>query len=270
MQQDKIKGVIATVIFHGTLLFMLLSWGYRKPFPPPAEQGILISFGDAQTGSGMDEPMGEAAAAPHPQPQAGMEEQGVLTQDYEDAPAISQKKKTVRRKRERPIRSSDEPPIPQPSDRQADNAPQKPAERPREVNRNALFPGRSAASSQGQSSDVASGNQGAPEGSPRSSNAIGSGLGEISGASLAGRALSGTLPEPDYRIQQSGRVVVRIKVDQAGNVVEAEARQEGSTLMDATLYDAAVRAARRAKFSPSSGGPLYQSGTITYVFKLGQ
>ncbi|MDR1416766.1 MAG: TonB family protein [Prevotellaceae bacterium] len=274
MQPDKIKGIIATVIFHGTLLFMLLSWGYQKPFPPPTELGILINFGDMQDGSGVEEPTSAAPAAPRPLPQPATEasEQGALTQDYEEAPAISQppKKKREKRKRERPLRtSSEQTPQPHP-DQQADEALQKPTEKPREVNRNALFPGQGAVGSQGQSSSATSGNQGSPDGSPRSPNTVGSGLGEISGASLAGRSLSGNLPEPDYRIQQSGRVVVRIKVDRDGNVVEAEARQEGSTLMDATLYDAAERAARRAKFSASSSGPLFQNGVITYVFKLGQ
>lgn len=266
MQQDKTKGLIATVLFHGALLLMLLTWGYRKPFPPPAELGILVSFGDAQTGKGTAEP-GKTEAAPAPPQQAAPQgEQEALTQDYEEAVAIAPKKKKGKRKKSKTTPSATQQHPQQPPD----DTPQKPAEKPREVNRNALFPGQSTAAAQGESTSAALGNQGSPDGSPRSPNAAGSGLGEISGASLAGRSLSGNLPEPDYRIQQAGRVIVRIKVDRDGNVVEAEARQEGSTIMDATLYDAAERAARRAKFSASLNGPLFQSGTITYVFKLGQ
>ncbi|MDR3365545.1 MAG: TonB family protein [Prevotellaceae bacterium] len=268
MQQDKIKGVIATVFFHGVALLMLFSWGYQKPFPPPAELGILINFGDAQSGMGQEEPIRtEAVAQPQPPRVAEQEEREILTQDYEEAAAaaIPPKKKKGKRKKEKPQqRTSRQPDEPQP-----DDTPQKPAEKPREVNRNALFPGQSAAASQGEGS-ASSGNQGAPDGSPHSPHTVGSGLGDISGASLAGRSLRGKLPEPDYRIQQSGRVIVRIKVDREGNVVEAEARQEGSTIMDATLYDAAERAARRAKFSANPNGPLFQNGIITYVFKLGQ
>ncbi|MDR2814269.1 MAG: TonB family protein [Prevotellaceae bacterium] len=268
MQQDKTKGVIATVFFHGILLLMLFSWGYRKPFPPPAELGILINFGDAQTGKGTEEPLKTVeTASPQPQHAPEQGEQETLTQDYEEAVSIPKKKKG-KRKKEKSTQSAS----PQLSGQQPDNTPQKPVEKPREVNRNALFPGQGtgAAASQGESSSAASGNQGAPDGSPHSPSYAGSGLGDISGASLAGRSLNGKLPEPDYRIQQSGRVIVRIKVDRDGNVVEAEARQEGSTIMDATLYEAAERAARRAKFSASSNGPLFQNGIITYVFKLGQ
>ncbi|MDR0711229.1 MAG: TonB family protein [Prevotellaceae bacterium] len=257
--------MIATVIFHGALLFMLLSWGYQKPFPPPTELGILINFGDAQIGSGAEEVTSVAPVAAQPLPPSAseMEELETLTQDYEEASSIPPKKK--KRKKTKLLQQSS-----QASPEQQDDTPQKPVEKPREVNRNALFPGQSASASQGESSSASSGNQGAPEGSPRSPSYSGSGLGEISGASLAGRSLNGKLPEPDYRIQQSGRVIVRIKVDREGNVVEAEARQEGSTIMDATLYEAAERAARRAKFSSSANGPLFQNGVITYVFKLGQ
>ncbi|MDR3189017.1 MAG: TonB family protein [Prevotellaceae bacterium] len=255
---------MATVIFHGAVLLMLFSWGYQRPFPPPAELGILVNFGDAQTGAGAEEPA-QAAAKAYPQPPraAEPEEQEPLTQDYEEAPSILPKK-SKKRKKEKANQNV------QQRSEQPDDEPQKPVEKPREVNRNALFPGQSTAASQGESSGATSGNQGSPDGSPRSPNSAGSGLGEISGASLAGRSLQGRLPEPDYRIQQSGRVIVRIKVDREGNVVEAEARQEGSTIMDATLYEAAERAARRAKFSASTNGPLFQNGVITYVFKLGQ
>jgi TonB family protein len=270
MQPDKIKGVIATVVFHGMLLFMLLSWGYQKPFPPPAELGILINFGDAQTGSGMEEVASAAVAVPQPLPPRATEqvEEEPLTQDYEEAPSLHPKKKKSNRKKTKPTRQTSQTSPEQQVDE--NDLQQKPVEKPREVNRNALFPGQSAATSQGESSGEATGNQGAPDGSPNSPNYAGSGLGEISGASLAGRSLNGKLPEPDYRIQQSGRVIVRIKVDRDGNVVEAKARQEGSTIMDATLYEAAERAARRAKFTSTTNGPLFQNGVITYVFKLGQ
>ncbi|MDR3329531.1 MAG: energy transducer TonB, partial [Prevotellaceae bacterium] len=114
-----------------------------------------------------------------------------------------------------------------------------------------------------------SGSQGAPDGSP-SPHTKGSSYGVTGGTSLTGRMLDGTLPEPDYRIQQSGRVVVRIKVDREGTVIEAKAQQSGSTVMDATLYEAAERAALKAKFNSSPDSPVSQWGTITYVFRLGQ
>jgi TonB family protein len=261
-RKDKIKGVAATVIFHSALLYVLLFYGYQKPFPPPLEEGILISFGNTQTGRGVEQPRISEPVQPRSQPVRTREEQPNLTQDYEDAPAIEQPRK--RRSRTNPDKKPDVKPVEQPSQ------PEKPVEKPREVNRNALFPGKGTANSQGQGDEREAGNQGAQSGAAGGSSS-GTGLGlSGSGASLEGRSLEGKLPEPAYGVQQSGRVIVRIKVDRDGNVVEAKADQRGSTVMDATLYTAAEQAARRAKFSSSPNSPYRQDGIIIYVFKLGQ
>ncbi len=262
-QRDSIAGTVATAIFHGMLLCMLLFWGYQKPYPPPGEEGILINFGNSQTGSGAEEPMSAKQIQPRSQQAAAREEQPHLTQDFEEAASIKQ-----------PRKKSPKPQPDKPTDRQeqpvVDQQPEKPQEKPREVNRSALFPGQGTSANQGHGDGSGSGNQGDPNGAEGGSS-TGTGLGSGgSGASLAGRSLIGTLPEPDYRVQQSGKVIVRIKVDRDGNVIEAKADQRGSTVLDATLYDAAEKAARKAKFSTSPGSPIYQNGTITYVFKLGQ
>jgi TonB family protein len=253
------------VIFHGALLYLLLFWGYKKPYPPPGEEGILISFGNTQVGRGAAQPMTAQPVRPTPPPPVQRDEQPHLTQDYEDAPAIRQPR---RRRTPKPDRRRDVKPVEQPE--QPAPQPEKPVEKPREVNRSALFPGKGATPSQGQGDGAAAGNQGAANGSPTGSSR-GTGLGlSGSGATLEGRSLDGALPLPNYNVQQEGRVIVRIRVDRDGNVVEAKADQRGSTVMDATLYEAAIRAARRAKFNASPNSPLHQSGTITYVFKLGQ
>lgn len=87
-------------------------------------------------------------------------------------------------------------------------------------------------------------------------------------AVLNGKAVS--KPEPDYpaeakaaRVQ--GTVSVLIEVDEAGNVTSAEALGG-----PAPLRDAAVAAARRAKFSQTrlSGRPVKVTGVVTYNFVL--
>jgi len=247
------------VIFHGALLYALLYWGYKKPFPPPGEEGVLISFGNTPTGRGREQP---AMAAPvqRTPPPAPRGEQPNLTQDYEEAPSVRPPRRQ-KSKEKTDVKADVKP---------AERQPEKPVEKPREVNTNALFPGQGAAASQGQGSEANRGNQGTLTGSVGGSN-VGTGQGlSGSGVNLEGRSLVGKLPEPDYGVQQSGRVVVHIKVDRDGNVVEAKADQRGSTVMDATLYEAAERAARRAKFNASPNSPIYQNGIITYVFRLGQ
>jgi TonB family protein len=90
----------------------------------------------------------------------------------------------------------------------------------------------------------------------------------VSGGVLNGKAVS--KPEPEYpetakAARASGTVTVQILVDEEGNVISASA-VSGHPL----LQQAAVAAARTAKFSPTrlSGQPVKVSGVVTYNFVL--
>ena len=90
--------------------------------------------------------------------------------------------------------------------------------------------------------------------------------GVISGGVLNGRAIN--LPKPIYppaarSVGASGTVVVEVTIGEGGEVIEARA-VSGPPL----LQQAAVEAARRAKFSPTtlSGRPVKVAGTISYRF----
>lgn len=87
-------------------------------------------------------------------------------------------------------------------------------------------------------------------------------------AQLQGRTVMGTLPKPDYKSQVGGTVVVRIKVNQYGNVEEAVPGVEGTTVTDKNLWTAARTAAMKAHFNQAADAPVMQTGTITYIFKL--
>ena len=90
----------------------------------------------------------------------------------------------------------------------------------------------------------------------------------VSGGVLNGKAVS--KPAPEYPAEAKaagaqGTVTVQILVDEGGNVISARA-VAGHPL----LQDAAVRAARAARFSPTrlSGQPVRVSGVVTYNFVL--
>lgn len=87
-------------------------------------------------------------------------------------------------------------------------------------------------------------------------------------AHVQGRNTVGNLPRPSYNIQQSGKVVVTIWVDQYGNVQKAQAGADGTTVTDKDLWAAARKAALGAHFNPSADAPALQQGTITYIFNL--
>ena len=147
--------------------------------------------------------------------------------------------------------------------------PQQPAEKPREVNRKALFPGRTeGSSSRSEGTETGKGNQGDPAGTPEGSHE-GTGTGtDGNSASLSGRSLVGGLPSPDYRAKDQGRVVIEIVVDQQGRVTSAAYRAKGSTTQNNVLVNAALRAARGARFNVDESAPLSQTGTITYNFRM--
>ena len=87
-------------------------------------------------------------------------------------------------------------------------------------------------------------------------------------AKLAGRSINGTLPRPTYGVQASGKVVVKIWVNQYGDVEKAQPGVEGTTATDKRLWEAARKAALGAHFNMDSGAPALQEGTITYIFNL--
>ena len=144
-----------------------------------------------------------------------------------------------------------------------------PAEQERQVNRRALFPGRSTssnASSQGSGAQTA-GNRGHESGGDGSSTGTGTGNEGIS-FDLKGRRAIGSLPKPAYESNDAqGIVIIEITVDAQGRVQNTAFHPQGSTTQDARLLDAALQAARQARFSPSEANAV-QTGTITYVFRL--
>jgi len=60
--------------------------------------------------------------------------------------------------------------------------------------------------------------------------------------------------------------VVYVKVNQAGQVIEASYIQKGSTTNDKALVDAALAAARKARFTESK--TIVEGGRITYLFRM--
>ena len=67
--------------------------------------------------------------------------------------------------------------------------------------------------------------------------------------------------------EKVGNVVVEIKVDQDGNVLEAKAGQRGTTLWDSNLWRVCEEAVRKSKFTANPDAPKVQKGTVTYIFR---
>lgn len=254
----KTRGIIGSIVVHVLMVVLLILMGFSTPLPLPGEEGILINFGDSDQGLGIMEPRQQPKQEPTPVIEPPQEEEAPITQDFEEAPTIPEVKPDPKPKPEKP---KEEPPQEKP-----------PEEKPREVDRRAMFPGQqndggdtSEGETQGQ------GNQGDPGGDPNSPNYTGGTVGGGNGISFSlGNRAAQSLPAPEYPKQKSGVVVVEVTVDRNGVVTAVRGGVRGSTTYDSDLVSAAEKAARRARFNVSKDAPAYQTGTITYVFKLQQ
>lgn len=140
------------------------------------------------------------------------------------------------------------------------------AEETRTVNQRALF----KMSKDGADKPANAGNPYAKQDTVTTASGTGGGLNPVGNDALdeglQGRGLVGSLPQPIYPPGNDyGKVVVSVKVNKSGVVTEAAYQPIGSTLSKKAFVDAAIAAARKARFTESAA--FVQGGTITYVFK---
>lgn len=257
-------GLFVTLSVHVALASILVYIGITTPTPPPPDLGIMVNFGDGETGLGNTEPaeaIQDVALSTPPPSTSSESDENVINQDFEDAPVLKENKTKTQIKNTTTtenVKKTNTPTTEQPK------VPE------RTVNKRALYSGKNSGTSTG-SEGVAggTGNQGSKFGSVDSKNHAN---GDSRGNGNVSFSLSGRnplrLPHPDYNYQTEGKVVVEITVDKQGKVTKAVAGVRGSTTLDERLLEAAERAAKLATFDVSANAPAYQKGSITYHFML--
>lgn len=251
------RGIVGTIIFHVLIGILFILLGFSTPLPLPVEEGIMINFGTDATGFGSVEPerIEKVVPTPHESQLVSSDnaEEEIITQDIEDAASIeTPKNETTQEKPKEEVAEQKEP-----------------EEEVREVNKNALFPGNQTQNntSNGEGITEGDGNQGDIDGSIDSDNYSRGNGGKGVSFSLNGRSAK-SLPKPEYRQQEQGKVVVEVTVDRYGNVKNATPGAKGTTTTDKVLWNAAKKAAMQTKFNINSNAPEFQRGTITYHFML--
>lgn len=258
--KDRRKGIIGTTIIHALLLLLFLFLGLTYYEPPP-EEGILINFGNSETGLGTKAD-GAQTTVTKPQPKttpekvetpAKEEQTPTKTQDVVDAPALQTREK----KAEKPVKKTE---------------PKKEEPQPSNALKNMLENVKSSKSG-GEGVQKGAGDQGAPDGDINSKNRTGSGGGgNGSGNYMLGGRDALNKPKPDYPCDDEGRVVVKIYVDQNGHVTNAIPGEKvpgglASTTASSCLYDKAKDAAMRTTWQPDADAPATQIGYIIYNFQ---
>ena len=278
------KALGYTLLVHLLLLLLLLLWKLRQPDLLSSVEmnleGIPVQIGYMEAASGNDnlvattstpappaQPTATSATSTNvPRPSRPQPAPPIMTQPnrsvpipnntQRDAEAKARAEAEARRQREEAQRKAEE---------QAREAARRAAE---EQARNAAR-GRVAGRFENTNTDrgdrTGTGTQGTPTGNSQTGATSGvPGYGDVS---LAGRRLEGTLPKPAYPNNEVGNVAVQITVNASGEVIAATVRTAGTNTSNAALRNAALAAARKARFNAQKDAPN-QTGLITYRFVL--
>lgn len=240
------------------------------------DEGIVITFGDADEGGGMPDvlPMPDPItqveqqpAAPSPTP-VQPSDNDLMVQEEEESLTLAQQnedlikreaeeQELIRKQREEQARIEAER-----IEREKALAEQKAREE------EAIKKAQAMASLFGQAGSTEGENAENVTDTPAATskgNPVGKSFGQVDGNmwSLQGRSMK-SMPKPSTDFREEGRVVVSIRVDKAGNVIKVS-QAGGTTISDQYTIQLALDAARKAKFSE---GDKEQIGSITYNFKL--
>ena len=199
---------------------------------------------------------GEVSSRPNEQPQSDI----IYIEYVEPKPAPKPKPQSLPKVKEAPRHENL---APRDNTQQASGK----AEETRTVNQRALF----KMSKDGADKPANAGNPYARQDTVTTAAGTGGGLNPIGNDALdeglQGRGLIGSLPQPIYPVgNKGGKVVVRVVVNQSGVVTEAAYEPKGSTTSDKALVDAALVAARKARFAEAKA--YKQGGKITYIFRM--
>ena len=240
--------IVGTITVHALAVLLLFLMAFRTPLPLPGEEGVEVDLGMMDQGMGNIQP--ETPAVPmaaQPQQEESKNEEDIVTQTDEEAPAI-EKPKVTKPKQEKPV----EQPKPQ-------------------VNTRAIYTGSNSPQAGGSEGITGQpGDQGKPNGLAGVRKYDGNGgKGNGTGYDLGGRGAK-SLHRPDDDFSEEGKIVVDIWVNRAGQVVRAEVATKGTEIFNNTMRQKAIQAAKRSTFAADPDAPEEQHGTITYTFVINQ
>ena len=271
IQSHTIAGAV-TIVLLLLLLLLLFKLTMRAPIQLE-DEGIVITFGNADEGGGMPDALPlDQIAQPEQQPAPAAPVQpsnnDLMVQEDEESLALAQQTEEERKRQaeqEELLRKQKEAEAQAEAERIAREKAlaEKKAKEQEAIDRAnqmaALF--GQAATAEGANADNANNN---PSASAKG-NPVGKNFGSEDGNmwSLQGRSIKGSIPTPSIDFKQQGKVVVNIRVDRAGNVILVSIG-DGTTISDRYTQQIALDAARKAKFTE---GDKEQIGSITYNFK---
>ncbi len=253
MNKPQVYSSFVTIVV-AILIVLLLMFIYMPFNKEEKEEGLMISFGDGIEGWGEMPPSVVVSSIPQTAtPPAAKED--LMTQDIEETIDFEAQKQEQEKKRQEQII--------------AEQKRQEELERQRiEAEQKRIEAEKAAKTAKANQMAGVFGQQisgvGQTSGSGTAGNPAGKGSSGGNSWSLNGRDLKGSLYKPSYNSNEEGKVVVSIRVNESGNVIDTSIAA-GTTIADANLRNAAMDAAKKTKFSSGNNIAI---GTITYNFKL--
>lgn len=276
--KKKSAGLTAVVAILLLLLFFMLGLTY---YDPPISYGMEVNFGTLAQGSGEVQPTKSVQTIEQPvEKPFEVEEKVEVTPPKESTEesikeVLTEKESTVvvpDKKEEVKLREAvEEEPEPEVEPEPLKEVP-KVSEATKSVVSNLLKnKTKDGEQTQGEGDDLVQGDKGKLEGNPYSSsyyNNYGLG-GRGKGYGLNGRNLQSN-GKVVQDCNQEGTVVVRITVNNNGEVVQAVPGVKGSTNTHPCLLEPARKTALLHKWFPDNNAPAEQIGFVVIQFKLGE
>ncbi|GGH46926.1 energy transducer TonB [Mangrovimonas yunxiaonensis] len=262
-----------------TLILVLLLFVVGPPYmDPPIEYGVAVNFGTTDFGSGQVQPKAPVKSEPKEVVQppeetvseavastASEAKEEVLTQETEEAIAIKkQKEAEAKAKAEAEAKAKAE------AERIAK---EKREQEEKKKKLDALIGGvsKSEGVTGSEGDDNQAGDKGQLDGDPYAPSYFGgpgSGSGGVGyGLNGRGKATYQTLKQD---CNESGMVIVKIVVNQSGNVIQATPGVKGTTNTASCLLEPAKKIALSHKWRPDANAPAKQIGFVRVNFNLGQ
>ncbi|MDW5290455.1 energy transducer TonB [Formosa sp. PL04] len=282
----------ATITLLISLIIVLLMFVMGPPYmDPPEEYGVAVNFGTTDFGSGNVQPNEPIKSEPvnvnkvpeevtEPEPvkpapaEASQVKENVLSEDNSEAVAIKKQKEA-----ESKAKKDSENKAKAQADAKAKAEAEQVAKEQREkAEKKKVLDGimagviKSEGTAKGsEGNDDKAGDKGQPDGDPYAASYFG---GSGSGSGGVGYGLNGrgkaTFDTVKQNCNESGLVVVRIEVNQQGQVTKAEPGVKGTENNSPCLLEPAKKIAMSHHWRPDPNAPTRQIGFVSINFSLGQ
>ena len=276
--KKKSAGLTAIIGVLLLLLFFILGLTY---YDPPVSYGMEVNFGTLTQGSGNFQPIKSAQTIEQAEEKSiKVEEKDESTPSKESIPepvkeVITEKESSVsipeKKEKKKPLQ-----PITENKETELKSEPIKQVPKVSEVTKSMvsnLLKNKTQEGDdiQGEGDDLIQGDKGKMVGNPYSSSYYNN-LGLASEGKeygLNGRKLK-TNGKVEQECNQEGTVVVRITVNNKGEVIQTEPGVKGSTNTHPCLLEPATKTALLHKWYADTKAPREQIGFVVIKFKLGE